>query len=321
MSHAFYGTIVHSLSKDDPYLILANTVIIVKDGVITAVESGTSTERAQLLAADADLSLRTLSKYSFLMPGLVDTHIHASQYSNAGNGYSHQLLDWLEKYTFPTEAKFKDEKFAKLVYDKVVRRTLLNGTTTACYYATIDVKASIILADTMKRRGQRGFVGKVSMDKSSPDYYIETTEQALSDCRAFLDEMKAIHGTDGLIQACVTPRFALSCTNELMVGLAKLAEEYNAPIQTHMSENLGEVSAVKEECDVDEYIHVYEQCGLLTDQTILAHCVHSSSEELAVIKRYNSGVAHCPNSNMSLRSGMMDIRRANSAGVKLGLGE
>ncbi|KAF6028271.1 hypothetical protein EB796_013419 [Bugula neritina] len=161
---------------------------------------------------------------------------------------------------------------------------------------------------------------KVCMDMNSPDNYVETTKDSLSSTRQFIESMRKEYRVAGIVAPCVTPRFAASCSKELMIGLAQLAKEFNAPIQTHISENEGEISWVKDIFKVPEYVDVYEQAGLMTEKTILAHCVFSNDKELDVMKKYGAGIAHCPNSNTSLTSGQMNSRKVLSKGVKLGLG-
>jgi guanine deaminase len=111
-----------------------------------------------------------------------------------GTGYDVELLDWLKKYTFPTEAKYSDRAFAAAAYAKAVRRHLMNGTTTACYFATIHREGTMALVDAVAACGQRAFVGKVCMDRNAPDFYIETTKDSIDDTTAFVDEV--------LVRAC-----------------------------------------------------------------------------------------------------------------------
>lgn len=115
----------------------------------------------------------------FMIPGLVDTHIHAPQYIFTGTGYDLPLLQWLEKYTFPSESRFRSKEFAQNAYRKVVTRLLKNGTTTASYFATIHYDATVVLCDVIAELGQRAYVGKVCMDRNSPNYYIEGTDDSI----------------------------------------------------------------------------------------------------------------------------------------------
>lgn len=322
VARLFYGTIVHSVSKEEPFVVKKDTLLTVKGGKIATVKSGITEDEVHAVSTmTPGAELYKLRESEFLMPGMVDTHIHASQYITAGTGYNLTLLDWLNEYTFPAEVRFSDTQFATDVYNKVVKRTLKNGTTTASYFATIHVEASLILADAMAKYGQRGFVGKVCMDKESPPHYIETTSQSLADTHTFIQKMKSRYEAGGLITPCVTPRFAVTCTTELLSELAKISDEFNVPIQTHLSENRDEIKYVVENNGVKAYAELYEKTGLLTNRTILAHCVYSCDGELDMLSRHGCGISHCPNSNITLSSGLMDIRAVESHDVKVGLGK
>lgn len=159
-----------------------------------------------------------------------------------GNGGDMKLLDWLKEYTFPVEAKFNDIEFARKVYPKVVQRQLQHGTTYCSYFATIHTEATKLLADECIKQGQRALVGKVNMDMNAPEYYIEKTKESITATEhviQYIQEKMKEPGTNKrnlLVRPVITPRFAVSCTMELMKGLAQLAQKYNIPFQTHLSE-------------------------------------------------------------------------------------
>ncbi|KAE8750715.1 hypothetical protein FOCC_FOCC002692 [Frankliniella occidentalis] len=200
-----------------------------------------------------------------LLPGFVDAHVHAPQFPNAGLGYDKTLLDWLQTYTFPLEARYVDQDFAARVYEAVVRRCLSAGTTLACYFATIHPESSLQLARSVVRAGQRALIGKVNMNVNNPADYNETTEQSVNDTISFVDRLQQLQSP--LVQAVVTPRFAISCDMDLMKKLADLARSRNLHIQTHISENMGEIEAVRglyQQCA--NYAEVYDRAGLLTSK-------------------------------------------------------
>jgi len=200
-----------------------------------------------------------------------------------------------------------------------VRTTLGSGTTTAVYFATIHKQSTEILAQVCVNEGQRALIGKVCMDRNSPDNYCETTESALTESRDIAETILQMKST--LVKPVITPRFVPTCSRELMTGLGNLAAKHNLHIQTHLGENLRECDWVKQlEPDCSSYTQVYQKSNLLGSKTILAHCCHLDDAELEIIKSFGSGVAHCPNSNFSLKSGICDVRRLKSAGVKIGLG-
>ena len=251
-----------------------------------------------------------------------DTHIHASQYPNAGVFGKSTLLDWLNKYTFPLESSFSDLKTAARVYNRVVARTLSHGTTTACYYATVHVPATNLLADVCQSRGQRAFVGRTCMDRISPDYYRdESTETAIRDTEACIDHVKQIDPQFDLITPIITPRFAPSCAPETLSALGKLHHDSGLPCQTHIAENIPECELVQKLFpESKSYTHVYDDFGLLSSKTILAHAVHLSAEERALIKSRDAKVSHCPASNTALTSGTAKVRQMLNEGMTIGLG-
>lgn len=252
----------------------------------------------------------------------LDTHIHASQYPNAGIFGKTTLLDWLNKYTFPMESSLADAKKAELVYKRCIQRTLSHGTTTAAYYATISVPSTNLLADLCLSHGQRAFIGRVCMDTLAPDYYRdETPASALADTRATIAHITSIDPSHSLVTPIITPRFAPSCTSELMLGLGALQKETGLPVQTHISENKDEIALVKSLFPAhDSYTEVYDAHSLLGPKTILAHAVHLTASEIALVKKRESKVSHCPCSNSAITSGTAKIRRLLDAGIEIGLG-
>ena len=258
----------------------------------------------------------SLTPSQFLLPGLIDTHIHAPQFPNAGLALDLTLLDWLEKYTFPTEEGLSCPERASEVYRRCVSSTLASGTTTACYFATIHTEASLDLADICRDLGQRAFIGKVCMDRNSPETYSEETRQSVEATRTFVNSLLELDSE--LVRPIITPRFVPSCSRELMGELASLASSLQLPVQTHLAENLPEIAWVRSlEPDCQTYTEVYQRSGLLGPRTILAHCCHLSQSEVEMIREEGAGVSHCPNSNFSLKSGVCDVRRLQKAGVKV----
>lgn len=307
-SKLFFGDIIHSV--DGKIEIMEKTFILVENKVITYI----GTEKPKKSFDE----VFELQKNQLLIPGLIDTHIHAPQYCFCGCGLDLPLLEWLEKYTFPAESKFNSIEYAKDVYSKVVDKTLASGTTTACYFATIWMESSLLLADICKLKGQRAFVGKVSMDCNSPDFYVEKTEDAIRDVASFVAKL---YNKDELVQPAITPRFVPTCTQRLMESMGELHKKYPVIIQSHVSENLGEIDWVKKLYpNIPSYTGVYDKFGLLTPKTILAHGVHLTDDEIKLLAEKGGSIAHCPESNFQLFSGCCDVRRLQAAGVTVGLG-
>lgn len=253
----------------------------------------------------------------FFLPGFVDTHIHASQYPNAGIGLESLLLDWLTDYTFPMESKFTDAnkdkmELAKTVYGKVIDRTLRSGTTCASYFTTTDPHTSNLFAELCLTAGQRSFVGKVCMDHNETyPAYEESFEECQSSMNSMVKYISSINPpNETLVRPIITPRFAPVCTRKLLKWLGAFALEHNLPIQTHIAESKNEVKLVADlfpECD--NYATVYSDHDLLTNTTILAHAVHLTKPERNLIKRHKCSVSHCPTSNSFLTSGEAPVKK------------
>ncbi|KAL2866910.1 chlorohydrolase family protein [Aspergillus lucknowensis] len=262
----------------------------------------------------------------FFFPGFIDTHIHAPQYPNSGLFGSSTLLDWLKTYTFPLESSMENLSTAQTAYNTVISRTLANGTTFASYFATIHVGATNLLATLCHARGQRALIGRVCMDNpdTCPSYYRDSdAAQSLAATRENIAHIRALDPEGRLVKPVITPRFAPSCTVDVLSGLGSLAGEHDPPlhIQTHISENKDEVELVKSLFPgFDSYAGVYEACSLLTRRTILAHAVHLTAGEMELIASRSSGVSHCPASNSALGSGIAPVRELLDKGVTVGLG-
>lgn len=350
----FLGTFIHATSLDElKYLHDAAVFVQGATGRIVAIEKECNRARAvnQVLpmlgwtetdteitdittpsspSSGAETSAKPGDGVKFFFPGFIDTHIHASQYPNAGIFGKSTLLDWLNRYTFPLEVSLgKDLARARRVYGRCVRKTLSHGTTTATYFATIDVAATNLLVDLCYGLGQRALVGRVCMDEVSmcPEWYRdESAEQSISRTEEVISHIHDVDPEAHLVRPVVTPRFAPSCTRPAMKGLADLAKAHgDLPIQTHISENPGECALVEEmfpeeSADGRGYAGVYDAFGLLTEQTILAHGVHLSEREAALIKERGSKISHCPCSNSSITSGAARVRWLLERGIDVGLG-
>jgi len=253
-----------------------------------------------------------------IIPGLSDIHLHAPQYSFRGVGMDMELLDWLENYTFPEEKKYEELEYAKKAYEIFVADLVRSGTTRVCLFATIHREATLLLMEMLEESGIKGYVGKVSMDRNCPSYLCET--QGKEEVELWLKEEA---GRFKNIKPILTPRFIPSCTDELMVSLAELQGEKQLPLQSHLSENQKEVEWVKDLVpESKSYGDAYEKFGAFggNGKTIMAHCVHSTDDEIELMKKNGVFVAHCPQSNTNLSSGIAPAKRYLEQGVQIGLG-
>ncbi len=257
-----------------------------------------------------------------IIPGLVDLHMHAPQYGFCGMGMDMELLQWLEQQVFPEEAKYADLEYAEKGYSIFAENLRKGATTRACIFSSLHVPATKLLMEKLEATGLHVMVGKVNMDRNSPDILREDSAAA-SDAatRQWLAE------TDGVfqrVQPILTPRFIPSCTDELMERLAHLQKETGLPVQSHLSENLGEIAWVKELCPWSQcYGEAYDHFGLFGGEnckTIMAHCVYSDEQEMQLMKDNGVWIAHCPFSNENLASGIAPVRTFLDKGLRIGLG-
>ncbi|KAI3329414.1 guanine deaminase [Xylariaceae sp. AK1471] len=328
-NQVFFGTFIHSKSLNELEYVHNAAICVDATGKIVAVEPDCNQQKAVetlyvRLGWGLDNVAITVARDArqFYFPGFIDTHVHASQYPNVGIFGKSTLLDWLNKYTFPMEASLSSLPKARRVYTRCIRRTLANGTTTAAYYATIDVNATNLLADLCCSMGQRAFIGRVCMDHLGPDYYIdESPDQALAATHATIEHIRSIDSEFELVSPILTPRFAPACSTETMKRLSELQRQTQLPMQTHISENISEIELVKELFpDSKSYADVYDKHGLLTDKMILAHAVHLTEEEADLIAERKAKIAHCPCSNSALTSGVARVRWLLEKGIQVGLG-
>jgi guanine deaminase len=256
-----------------------------------------------------------------VIPGLVDLHTHAPQFSLRGMGLDLELLDWLSLHSFPEEAKYRDPAYARAAYGFFVEHLKRGPNTRAAVFATVHIPAAMILMDLLEESGLVSMAGKVNLDRNSPDDLREesaaaslgATKEWLALCvmRKYLNTMPIL-----------TPRFIPSCSDDLMRGLGALRRAMNLPVQSHLSENRREVEWVRELCPSSEgYGAAYRDFDLFGGTpTVMAHCVWSDESEMALMAQRGVFAAHCPQSNANLASGIAPVPQLFNAGVQVGLG-
>ncbi|KAI1177887.1 hypothetical protein F4777DRAFT_540726 [Nemania sp. FL0916] len=326
----FHGTIIHCLGLQQLEIIEDGLLVTTSDGIIISLTKSVRKEsvQAQLTTrglANSECKVHFLERGQFLVPGFIDTHNHAPQWAQRGLGQSMHILDWLDKVTFPNEARFRDPEYARRVYASCVDGFLQQGITTASYYGSMHAEATKILADLCLAKGQRAFVGKCNMNRNAPDYYRDATvESSLSDTRDCIAHMRKIDPEGKLVKHVLTPRFAITCEDALLEGLGEIARSQpDLPIQTHFNEAEQEMAFTKSLFPAfDNEADLYDHFGLLTKRSILAHCCYVSEYELGRLKDLDCGVAHCPISNMTVGGGFMaaPVREFLRRDIKVGLG-
>ena len=251
-----------------------------------------------------------------ITPGFFDTHLHAPQLEMIGS-YGGHLLEWLNRYTFPTEAKFSDPSYAAAIAKVFFTELLRHGTLCALIFSTIHYEATDAFFAEAERRGFRGIIGKTMMDRNAPEALLETPSDSYEKSRALLMKWHE----RGLLRYAITPRFAPTSTPELLERAGALKKEFpTAYVHTHISENRNEVAWVHQLFADAEYADVYDRYGLLDERAILAHGVYLTAEELDLLHRRQTRIAHCPNSNLFLGSGLFPLHDVLNSGIVVGLG-
>lgn len=307
---------------DDPFLnppedctvYKSDGIIVIEGGKISAVGSA-----AEILPALADdIEVRRYAR-SILMPGFVDAHIHYPQVEIIGS-YGTQLLEWLNKYTFPTEAKFNDDEHAKRIAQFFVAELFRNGTTAASVFCTSAPGSVHAIFEAAQQRNMLILAGKMMMDSHAPAAILDTAQSSYDESKALIERWHK----RGRCLYTVTPRFALtSSPRQLELAGSLMRECDDLRLQSHISENLAEIARAKELYPQREhYTDIYEYYGLLDERAIYGHGVHLSEEEMRRFHETGANIAHCPTSNFFIGSGLFDIAttKAEARPVTVGLG-
>ncbi len=310
MLEALKGTIIHAPKMGETEIV-ENGFLLLKDGAIEGVFSALPE------------GVRPARVYDFtgrlIVPSFTDLHLHAPQYAMLGMGMDLPLIEWLNTYTFKTEAMFADPAFARKVYAALADELIRLGTTRVCIYASTHRQSAHILMEELARAGVTGYVGKVNMDRNTSPELTETTEESLAETRRFIEECREKNYPN--LRPMITPRFTPACSDALMEGLGQLAQAYGVPVQSHLSENDVEIQWVSALCpDCGQYWESYDRRGLWRKNTIMAHCVHSDARERRAIREAGVWVAHCADSNTNIYSGVAPVRLMLGEGVNVALG-
>jgi guanine deaminase len=252
-----------------------------------------------------------------ILPGFIDTHIHYPQTDMIAS-YGEQLLEWLNKYTFPTEKMFQSKKHSEAVAKFFIEELIRNGTTTALIFATIHPTSVDAIFSEARKRKMRIISGKTLMDRNAPSYLLDTAKSAYNDSKMLI---KKWHKKERLLYA-VTPRFAPTSTPEQLKSAGKLIAEFpDVYMHTHLSENKKEIEWVKALFpESKNYLDVYNSFGLVNDKSIFAHSIHLKQDEIKVLKEKKASISFCPTSNLFLGSGLFDYNKMKSNKIPIGLG-
>lgn len=315
---ALRASILHCLadpgeeSSPDAYEYFEDGLLLLDGGEV--LEAGDASRLLAELPADTPVHDYT---GKLIVPGLIDCHVHYPQLDIIGS-YGAQLLDWLNQYAFPAEAKFADAGYAREVAGVFIDELLANGTTTALVFGTVHAHSADAIFEAADAKGMRLIAGKVLMDSNCPEELRDDAETGYAESKALIERW---HGK-GRLGYAITPRFALTSSPEQLAAAGRLAREYpDVWIHTHLAENMEEVDQIaKLFPDSRSYLDVYEQHGLLRERAVFAHCLHMDNQDRESMASKGGAAAFCPTSNLFLGSGLFDLSAMREAGVRCGLG-
>ena len=248
-------------------------------------------------------------KHKLIMPGFIDTHVHYPQIDMIA-AFGEQLLDWLNNYTFVTEANFGNPKIAHDTAQFFLNHLLANGTTSALVFSTSHPQSVEAFFSESIRLNTRMITGNVLMDQNAPENLCVPTEQGIRDTQNIIDKWHE----RGRQHVAITPRFAITSTPKQLQMTGELYRSYDSVyLQTHLAENLDEVAFVRELYPNHKgYLDVYHDMGLLGRRTTLAHGIYLETSEYEVLRDTGTQIAHCPTSNLFLGSGLFDLSKTLS---------
>ncbi len=296
---------------EQSYRYIENGIVVVKDGRIDAV--GPADEITPRLPAGMPVEHFA---GALILPGLIDPHIHFPQ-TQVIASYGAQLLEWLEKYTFVEEQKFADPAHAARNAEFFLDELARNGTTTALAYCTAHPGSADALFAAAHKRNAGMIAGNAIMNRNGPPGLLAPAGTAIADSR---DLIRRWHGK-GRQRYAVTPRFAITSTDEQLAAAGALLKEFPTVLmQTHLDENHNEIATVKRLFPNDpSYTAVYARFGLLGPRSLMGHCIHLTADEIALLRDSRAVAVFCPTSNLFIGSGLFDHDGLAAAGVRIAL--
>jgi guanine deaminase len=315
---AYHSSFFHCLSDPGPHSneqaveYLDDGLLIVKDGSVEALGKA-----ADLMPGLSENIEQVDLRGKLIVPGFVDCHVHYPQVDIIAS-YGEQLLDWLNKYAYPVEQQFSDPAHAQEVAEFFADELLRNGTTTALVFATVHPASVDAIFEAAKKRNMRLIAGKVLMDCNCPDELSDTAESGYKDSKTLIEKW---HGT-GRLSYAITPRFALTSSEEQLAAAGRLASEYpDVFVHTHLAENTEEVDLIAQQFPSSRsYLDVYDRHDLVRERSVFAHCLYLDDQDRNTMAARNASIAFCPTSNLFLGSGLFDFQSAHDSNIKIGIG-
>ncbi|MFO0587215.1 MAG: guanine deaminase [Polyangiaceae bacterium] len=311
---SYRGRIVTPVPSEEAGAPWVPPLRFLEDGVLV-VDAAGRIAAVEAFSSDAPGPVLDLRPH-LIAPGFVDAHVHFPQARVIGSATG-PLLDWLDRTVFPEEARFSDEAYAREVAAEFFGRMIACGTTSAGVYASSSPAATRVAFEACVESGMLAQIGLVLMDRGAPSNLVVPRDRAMADLAA----LHAARGQGAGPELAVTPRFALSCSRELLADAGEFAARHGLCVQTHLSENLGEIEATRAAFpEAPDYLGVYEAAGLVGERSLFAHAIHLAPREWERLAATRSCIVHCPDSNLFLGSGRMQLREALRRGIRTALG-
>ena len=312
----YRASILHFLSDpaqdgDASYEYFEDGALVIDEGKVVALGD------AEPMIRDLDHPAKLVDLSGHLItPGFIDPHLHFPQIGVIAS-YGEELLDWLQRYTFPAESRFKDPRYALQMAELFLDELLRNGTTTAGVYGSVHNASVEAFFEVSSNLNTRMVCGKVLMDRNAPSELCEPYDSSYQACKTLIERWH----NEGRQQFAITPRFAVTSTPEQLDSAGTLSKEYpDLLVQSHLSENQAEIELVtKLFPDAKDYLDVYDRFGLVGTRSIFAHGIHLGEREYQRLSNSGAGIAFCPSSNLSLGSGLMDISKLDQHSVRFGI--
>ena len=306
----YKGNIVYSESINKLVGITDGYIIVDDNGIIQDVLNELPIEYKNHEVVDF--------KNDLIIPAFSDLHVHAPQYPNRGIAMDALLKDWLENYTFPLESRFSNEEFAREVYTKFVDDLIKYGTLHACVFATIHKDASDILVNLLEEKGIQSYVGKVNMDQNSPEELLETTEESVANTELFIKK----HINNKYAKPIITPRFAPTCSFELLTKLGELSNKYKVGMQTHIEESIWERDEALKTLPGSKFdLDIYDKAGLLEQKPIIcAHFIFPQPGDIDLAIRKDAFIVQCPDATTNVIAGIMNTSMHVMNNMNMGYG-
>ncbi len=305
------GNVVFTPTRHDFVTLQGGFLVVDDDGTVIECVASLSDRHTDVTVTDHGGRL--------IIPGFTDAHVHGCQFPITGLQASTELIDWLHTLTFPQEAGFADPQYADAVYTRFVHALLNNGITGSAIMGTIHADATGMLIDKLIAAGLRAWVAKVSRDRNVPTDSQADTDREIAASRLFIERNLA---KSPLVTPAIAPSASMACSRRLMSALAEQAAEFQVPCHVHLAENRTEVDVtLKMYPDCTDFVQTYQRAGLLaTSNTVVAHAIHLTDREKRVLGDTGMLVAHCPQSNLNLLSGVMPLAEYLDMGIRVGLG-